>query len=151
MTDSINVSQNGKTAETSGPYSTVHAAWVPRDGTAAIKFKVDAKKYYVRIRVVTEHHSPYNKSYCCYMLDKKSVPWVYHDGDDLIADPDSIDCLRTLRGPSTTVGSSVTVSLAGGQVTFSNDQKKVYSFILPQDCGRISLDVTLGNAKVTIV
>merc|ERR1711964_814416 len=54
--------------------------------------------------------------------------------------------------PDLVVGSVIKVPLCKGTVTFVHNWGGVHSFVLPKDCGRISLAVSLSNgAAVTLL
>merc|ERR1711964_248686 len=54
--------------------------------------------------------------------------------------------------PKLRAGSVVTVTLSGGSVTFTHNGKTVYNVKLPENCGRISLAVSLfGDSHVTLL
>jgi len=48
--------------------------------------------------------------------------------------------------------SEVTVTLSGGTVTFAHDGSEVHSFELPENCGRVSLAVSVcDGGQVTLL
>merc|ERR1711964_680440 len=62
---------------------------------------------------------------------------------------------RTYHGdnfPRLRAGSVVTVTLSGGSVTIAHNGTTVYNVKLPENCGRISLAVSLyGGSQVTLL
>merc|ERR1711964_635301 len=119
--------------------------WVPRDGTATATFRV-AGEGQVRIGVLTARYNKWEGSMSDY-----SGAWSYSNYGRV-----TYSSCQMKSVPRFAAGSEVTVYLSGGWVTFQQKpagHKKchVHSFVLPLDCGPISLGVTLGWAQVTIV
>merc|ERR1711964_704909 len=59
--------------------------------------------------------------------------------------------LTTVPVPPLAAGAKLTVSLKAGELVFAHNGKKVHRYTLPEDCGRIQLQLFLDDAKVTLL
>jgi len=151
----ITLSNGNKTASSRGYGGTVCAGpWVPREGLATVTVRVDQEGRHggrLHIGVVTKGYTEWNDS-----MFLSPHAWYYDSMGAIYHEPEEVrEGLAWL-----TAGSELTVTLDDGTVTFKKggkscfgweDENEVYSFKLPENCGPISLAVTLQHgATVTL-
>lgn len=127
--------------------------WVPRDGNAVATVRVDKTSMWgVEIGVMGEDYTDWDGT----MWDSPHT-WYYHPSPSgstemAIVHDSRFICEQSRVFPVLTVGSEITVTLTGGTVTFTHDGTDVYSFELPENCGRISLAVCVWeDGQVTLL
>jgi len=156
---------------------TARSAWVPRNGSATAKVRVDSvcpSGGVVQIGVIEERGS-YKALFSRQKMTQNPHAWCYASsfshswnsghkgGEGSIYHAGNCEKRNVplLTGGSMVVGGKsctrtiLTVTLSGGTVTFKRNDRQIHSFKLPRGNARIALGVSLNyahnDAKVTLI
>merc|ERR1711964_835260 len=151
----ITLSNGGKTASVGNNVGsvTVRAGpWVSREGNATATIRVDgvnANGGSIMIGVLTKDYEAEQTSSGTVKTNTGWNGWMGANSHAWFYTSDGCffhQAKRELKAvPHFSTCSKLTVTLSKGTITFSKDVCQVHSFILPKNCGPISLGVSLST------
>merc|ERR1711964_907368 len=98
----------------------------------------ECKEPTVEIGVVAQGYTDWDRA-----MSLRPHAWCYESDGEISHAGEFAESVESGDLPELSAGSTVTVTLRNGTVTFAHVGSEVHSFVLPKDCGRISLGVCM--------